>query len=67
MGGSISTSLSVLVCVWVCRETVGKATPWCQIKTIRDLLRKVQGAKSNKALDSLTEEAYTGEWKKTAC
>lgn len=66
MGGSISSSLSVYVCVWVHRETVGKATPWCQMKTTRDLLRKVQGSKSDNASESLTEETYTGGWMKTA-
>lgn len=60
VGGSISSSLSVYVCVWVCRETEGKATPGCQMKTSRDLLRKVQGSKAS---ESLTEEACTGKWK----
>lgn len=65
VGGSISSSLSVYVCVWVCWEILGKATPWHQMKTIRDS-RKVQGSKCDKASESLTEKACRGEWKKTA-
>lgn len=62
MEGSIS---SVYLCMGVL-EIVGKATPWHQMKTVRDLLRKVQGSKCDKASESVTEEAHKGEWKKTA-